>query len=88
MKDISIIWKRLKRLEGEHFVTKTGLPFTYEISGNSLTPSRTKYNIGIRDFENALKEMPLRGPGEINDIVRGPAYVWALLNDERVNKDG
>ncbi len=30
--------------------------------------------------------MPVEGPGRINDLVRGPAYIWAILNDNRIVK--
>jgi hypothetical protein len=81
---IDVVWPRLKAFEGEQFETKTGLAFTYSISGDVLVPSRTDYNISKGDVAKALALVPLDGPGQINETVRGPAYVWALLHDKRV----
>lgn len=80
------VWGRIVALEGEEFRTKTGMPFTFEISGDVFRPSRTKYNISRSDFGRALELVPFDGPGEINDLVRGPAYVWAVLHDQRVRR--
>ena len=81
---VDAVWRRLKNLEGEEFRTKTGLPFTYEISSDTFRPSRTEYKVSKADFERALALVPFDGPGTINSIVRGPAYVWAVLHDQRV----
>jgi alpha-beta hydrolase superfamily lysophospholipase len=32
--------------------------------------------------------VPLDGPGLINHIARGPAYVWAVLHDPRITLGG
>ena len=78
------IWNRIARHAGESFHTKTGLPFMYEIRGNVLYPSRTKYRISRTDFEEAFQWVPIQGPGDINKIVRGPAYIWSILHDPRI----
>ena len=84
---IDAVWPRLKAVEGEQFETKTGLAFTYYISGDGLIPSRTDYRISKGDMAKALALVPLDGPGKINQKVRGPAYVWALLHDKRIRLD-
>jgi hypothetical protein len=86
MPTIDQVWSRIRSLEGQEFQTKTGKPFTYSVSGDSLTPSRTDYNIGKTEFAKALSKLPLHGPGAINSVVRGPAYVWAILHDPRVRQ--
>lgn len=78
------VWKRIVAHAGEVFHTKTGLRLTYEVDGNGLWPSRTDYRIARRDFENAYGLVPFDGPGIVNDLVRGPSYVWAVLHDERI----
>ena len=83
---IDDVWSRLKALEGRDFETKTGKPFSFEISGDVFHPSRTKYNIAKADFRRALDLVPCDGPGVINQVVRGPAYVWAVLHDKRVRR--
>ena len=78
------VWLSITSLDGQTFHTKKGLPFTYSVDGNTITPSRANQAISRSDFEKAHALMPLEGPGEISSIVRGSAYVWAILNDGRV----
>ena len=82
--DFETVWQRLRGHQGEEFKTKTGLPFSYKISGDIFWPSRTNYNIAKSDFAKAFELLPIAGPGEINELVRGPAYVWAVLHDRRI----
>lgn len=81
------VWYRIKKLEGQELNTKTGLPFTFEVSGDVLRPSRTDYNISKSEFGKALDLVPFNGPGLVNDLVRGPAYVWAILHHPVVRGD-
>ena len=83
---VEAVWIRMKALEGQEFETKTGKPFSYEISGNIFRPSRTKYNITKSDFGKALGLVPLDGPGIISNLVRGSAYIWAVLHDRRIRQ--
>ena len=83
---IDLVWNRLKKFQGKEFETKTGKPFSFEIEGNIFRCNRTEYNITQKDFAKALELMPIEGPGEINKLVRGPAYVWATLHDPRIRK--
>jgi hypothetical protein len=84
---IDEVWSRIRKVAGEAFETKTGEPFTYEISGDVFHPSRTKYNIPKTEFGKALAWVPFNGPGVINRTVRGPAYVWAVLHDKRIRQN-
>jgi hypothetical protein len=36
-------------------------------------------------FRKAYEMVPIKGHGGINEIVRGPAYVWAVLHDARIS---
>lgn len=83
MADFGRVWDRILACEGEEFHTKTGLPFRYRVDGNLVTPDRTKYPIHRSQFARAFELMPLGGPVEINELVRGPAYVFAILMDRR-----
>lgn len=78
------VWERIINNSGQTFKTITGKDFTYSIINNYFLPSRTKYKISKENFEKAYKMLPLDGPGQINNIVRGPSYVWAVLNDKRI----
>ena len=82
--NIDAIWEKIVSLEGERFFTATKLEFTYKVNNNSLTTTRTNYPLSKRNFEKALEYMPLSGPSVINAVVRGPAYVYAILMDKRV----
>ena len=81
------VYKRIKAHQGQIFLTKTGLEFKYTINGNGFYPSRTQYRISISDIEKAYRMVPFDGPGVVNDIVRGPAYLWAVLHDKRIRQD-
>jgi hypothetical protein len=79
------VWNSIVVCEGQLFQTVRGLPFTYKIRGNALVPSRTEYQISKSDFEKAFELVPFPGPGKISNLVRGPAYVWAILHDRRIS---
>jgi len=81
----SEVWSRIREHSGEAFITKTGLEFTYKIRADAFFPSRTAYRISKADFEKAYRLVPLQGPGVISNLVRGSAYVWAVLHDRRVS---
>ena len=81
----SSMWVRIVACQGQTFRTVRGLPFTYEVNGQILRVSRAKQNLPRTEFEKAYKLLPLNGPGKINSIVRGPAYVYAILTDPRVS---
>ncbi len=86
MASFSEIWNRIELYEGETFRQKRGGTFTYTITGTTLNPSRTDYNIGRGEFEKAYRLVPFAGPGIINNEVRGPSYVWAILHDSRIRR--
>lgn len=86
MRNIDDVWDHLASLEGVEFHTKTKRPFTFTFSGDTLRVSRTAYDLSKANFAKALDIAPFEGPGAINNIVRGPAYVWAILHDARVRK--
>ena len=84
MVSIIEVWSRIQQHEGENFETITGRPFTYEVDGNSIITSRTDFKLSKSDVEKVLGRVPLKGPGEITNDVRGPSYIWAILHDERI----
>jgi hypothetical protein len=83
MADFEHVWNRILACEGQQFHTKTGLPFTYRVDGAVVVPDRTNYPLHLSQFAKAFELMPLHGPGEINQLVRGPAYIYAILTDLR-----
>lgn len=80
------IWENIVHYSGQTFYTKSGLPFTYQILKNSVITSRTSYPLSRDQFEKAAKIPHLTGPGQINHLVRGPAYVYAILTDFRIRQ--
>lgn len=81
---IDEVWSRVKRHEGETFRKKRGEEFTYTVSGSVLRPSCAKQNLPRSEFAKALAVWPLDGPGAISNLVRGSAYIWAILHDGRI----
>lgn len=79
-----IVWDRITAYEGRVFFTITRKEFKYKIHGNGFYPSRTKYRLSKNNFREAYNKMPIKGPGAISKTVRGPSYVWAILNDPRI----
>jgi hypothetical protein len=84
MKSFEEIWTRILACEGEQFSTIKGRPFTYKIVGTVLIPSRTNYTISKTDFKKTYQMLPIKGPGVISNLIRGPSYVWAILHDSRI----
>ena len=78
------IWSQIKSHEGEVFHTKTGLPFKYQILNNAVIPDRTGFPLAKSNFEKAAKIDNLIAPGQINKLVMGPSYVYAILTDQRI----
>ena len=82
--EFALVWANILRCAGETFTTKRGLPFTYQIVNGAVVPNRTGYPLSKSNFEKASSIKDLQGPGQINDLVRGPAYVYAILTDRRI----
>jgi len=61
MTDFDVVWRRIHALAGSQFRTKTGLPFTYQISGSNVIPDRTQYPLHV---------IP-EGAGPVNPLVLG-----------------
>jgi hypothetical protein len=54
------------------------------VAGSSVVPDRTDYPLHVSQFRIAFEQLPLNGPGDINHMVRGPAYIYAILTDSRI----
>ena len=79
-----VLWRNIHHFAGEKFLTVTGLPFTYEAHESYVKPSRANQNISRSDFEKAYDLVPLQSPAQIAKLVRGSAYVFAILTDPRI----
>ena len=77
MVSIDVVWERIRRNAGQEFKTVAGLPFTYEVPGNSLWTSRTVRHLSRTNFQRALGLMPCDGPGALAEL-HGPSYTYAI----------
>jgi hypothetical protein len=84
MANFERVWRNIGLHAGEVFHTIRGLPFTYTIVGTSLVTSRTNYPLHMSQVRLAVERWPVRGPGQLQDLVRGPSYLYALLADPRI----
>ena len=82
--DFEIIWDRIEKCAGETFSTVRGINFTYRIVGNAVVPEHTGFPISKNQFLKTYQMGPLNDPGQINRKVMGPAYVFAILTDPRI----
>jgi hypothetical protein len=79
------VYSRIVYHSGMIFSTKTGRPFVYKIEKGKLVVNRTGYKVHAKsNIRRALARMPLPGPGRLNGKVRMPSYIWAILNDPRI----
>ena len=76
-------WATIRSLAGTGFTTKTGKPFTYSVSGNTVMLHNTNRGLPRSNFERAASRAPLNGPGQLQDL-QGPSYLYAILTDSRV----
>lgn len=74
------LWEQIKAHEGQVFHTVRGKELRYTVQGNTIIPSRTRYQLSRADFEKAFQQMPLSGPGQISSLVRGSSYIYAILS--------
>jgi hypothetical protein len=82
------VWNNIVMNEGNIFRTITDLPFTYRMGNECLIPIRNdvpvRQSLTKQNFERAFELLPFNSPSAINNIIRGPAYVYALLHDPRI----
>lgn len=77
--EFSELWEQIKEREGQVFSTVRGQELRYTVRGNTIIPSRTRCQLSRADFEKAFQLMPLSGPGQISNLVRGSSYIYAIL---------
>jgi hypothetical protein len=82
------IWSRVLTHQGEEFYTKTHLPFTYRVEGNTgIWFSRSGREINKRlsrsHLEEAVARCPLANTMAIKDLF-DPSYLFGLLMDRRI----
>jgi hypothetical protein len=83
MADFIATWRRVQQHAGQAFTTVRGKPFRYSASEGGIYMLTTNRVLPRADFEEALRRMPVSGPGALQDL-QGPSYIYAILNDPRV----
>ena len=87
MADFDVVWQRIVALQGQTFRQRRGKVFTYVISGGAVVPSTTNRLLSRSQFARAFERIPLRGPGQLQDL-QGPSYLFAILTDPRIAMAG
>lgn len=87
MHDIDGVWAAITEHAGQTFRTVSGLPFHYTVDGDRLLTDRTHHWIHRSQMKAALDLWPVAGPSALNNVVRGPSYLYALLADRRIMPD-
>jgi hypothetical protein len=82
------LWERIIRFQGEQFKTSTGLPFTYEVEGDSgvwffRDGERIDRRLWRGEIESAWKNTPLHSPAGLRKF-QCSSYLYGLLTDPRI----
>ncbi|WP_067971023.1 hypothetical protein [Nocardiopsis trehalosi] len=84
MSDFDGVWRNIESCADEVFTTVTGIEFSYTVRNGRVHLGNTNRTISRDAFAEVYKLMPLKGPGQIRDLVQGPSYVYGILTDDRV----
>ena len=85
MVSFDAIWARIKHCEGQTFQQIRGREFSYAVDGSVVIPSTTNQNIPRSHVEEASKLVPLSNTVPVQHL-RGPSYIYAILNDKRIRQ--
>lgn len=80
------VWGRIVAHAGETFHAHDGHEFTYKIDGDRFVADKPHQEINKSNFETAYKMVPIHRDALNEKIVKGPAYVWEVLHDQRISK--
>lgn len=85
--DFEPVWNRIEQHAGERFVTATGLPFTYAVTGEYVRVRRdgraVTRTVSRANFARAVTQMPASRPSALQER-QASAYTWAVLMDDRI----
>jgi hypothetical protein len=85
--DFDAVWARIVACAGQEFRTVTGRTFVYRIvsKGRAINVEHIRQKVYRTNFERVAPLIDrIDGPGSINTITRGAAYIFAILRDSRV----
>lgn len=80
------VWGRIVAHAGETFHARDGHEFTYKIEGDEFQASAPHQDINKSNFEHAYQMVPIHKDALNEKIVKGPAYVWEVLHDQRISR--
>lgn len=85
---ISDLWECIEQHQGDTFLTKKGLPFTYVVKGGELFTDRRERSITRSTFEKAYEKLVADRTGEVPSCrivgpktlnMYGAPYIWAVF---------
>jgi hypothetical protein len=86
------VWKRVVSYQGKEFRTKTGIPFTYSVEGDSgiwfyhQGGKLIEMRLWRGQLNQAVKRCLRRVPEKVTEFtdLRDPSYLYGLLTDQRI----
>jgi hypothetical protein len=76
---------RIRRHQGEEFLTRSGLPMRYRVEGNRIKVDRAKPRLYIEDARRIWGMGPTVTLTDIDQRITGRAYLFAILRDPRIS---
>ena len=82
---IEAIWTRIRVNAGSEFRIVQGATFSYKIASGQVVLDRTNHQIAKSHFGKALALVPTENTTVVQHL-RGPAYIYAILMDDRIRQ--
>jgi len=86
MINIDEVWSRIEVHAGEKFYQIKGGKFSYTVEGGHIYLSRTPQRILKSHFEKVLAFVPLENTVPLQNKLRGPSFIFAILMDKRIRQ--
>jgi hypothetical protein len=83
-----LVWSRIVEHQESEFRTRTNLPFTYQVEGDSglwffREGRRIEHRLWKGEIQAALQKWPLRKTTDLREF-QCPSYLFGLLTDPRI----
>lgn len=76
--------QRIRACQGEPFLTRSGLPMTYQVDANRIKVNRAKPWLSMSDAKAIWELGPTASLTEVDQRITGRAYLFAILRDPRI----
>jgi len=83
--EVETVWARINANAGAEPRMIQGGTFSYKIVSGQVVLNSTNHQIPKSHFEKALALVPL-GNTTVIQHLRGPAYIYAILMDDRIRQ--